>query len=1058
MSPQQKRLWMLQQSDGQIYESCCRLLLRGPLDRQRLQRSLSAIVTRHEILRTTFRRLPGMTIPAQVVEDSFDVDLPLQKSTPSGAVEPDKPKLETENSGAVLEQQPLLQVQLIGLSADEHELLISTPALCADFVTFTNLLSELSQAYAGPAYSSLGEALQYADVAEWQNQVLESTERTVGRDYWRDVSSSLPSVGRRLRREKSFSWSSRPVQIAPDLARKILGLAERAGVVAESVLLACWQILLWRLNLEDEIAVGVYSAGRNYEELVRALGLFAKYLPVTCHLESASKFSDVLNVTHRRLADMRMFEEHYILAGETAGDEATVPRLFAYGFDFLPWPESRAVEGLVISMKEADARFERFDLKLCCVHKGADLAITLEHDPAVFNRSEVAFIAEQMAELLKSVVDQPTRAIRDLNMLSEFEREKLMIEWNHPPAERVSRPLVHEMFDRQVKRKPNALAVICGNEQLSYGELDERARQLAAYLRQLGVGTESRVAICMRRTVSLVVAVLGVLKSGAAYLPLDPSFPQKRLNFMIEDASAEILLTEESLHLAFEAPGAKVIRLDTDWLKIVGVNDPQSIDANRVDPENSAYLIYTSGSTGNPKAVLIEHRQLANYVHSVVERLELESVNGMGNVSTLATDLGNTAIFSSLCSGGCLHLVPQALVNDAGLFWAYVERHKIEALKIVPSHLALLLEDADEQRLVSLNLLVLGGEAAEWELIDRVRKLNPRCRVFNHYGPTETTIGVLTYNVREAEPAGESTAIPLGKSLRNVTAYVLDARMRLVNVGMAGELYIGGAAVGRGYFGRADLTAERFVPNPFDLARGGGRLYRTGDMARFRADGNIEFLGRLDNQVKIRGHRVELGEIEAALRQYPTVRAAVVRNGVGSSPGGSLTGYVVLENNSDEQDLGPALRHFLEDRLLQHMIPSAFVILDRLPLTASGKIDFASLPPPVSDTHYVAPRSRVEEIMAGIWQQVLGVERVGVFDNFFDRGGHSISATRLVTRVRQAFQVDIEVVSVFESPTIASFVVALAQRLVEQAPADQVTDLIDELEASDAPSARLQRL
>jgi amino acid adenylation domain-containing protein len=690
------------------------------------------------------------------------------------------------------------------------------------------------------------------------------------------------------------------------------------------------------------------------------------------------------------------------------------------------------------------------------MHKGVDLSLTLEHDPAVFGPLEVAFIAEQMAELLKSAVDQPMGAIRDLNMLGEFERGKLTVEWNHRPAGRVSGPLVHEMFDRQVKRKPNAVAVMCGNEQLSYVELDERARLLAVYLRQLGVGRESRVAICMRRTVSLAVAVLGVLKSGAAYLPLDPSFPQKRLNFMIEDASAEILLTEESAQLAFEADGAKVICLDTDWLKIVGVNDPQSINANIIAPENSAYLIYTSGSTGNPKAVLIEHRQLANYVHSVVERFELESVRGMGNVSTLATDLGNTAIFSSLCSGGCLHLVPQALVNDADLFWAYVERHKIEALKIVPSHLASLLEGVAEQRRMPLNLLVLGGEAADRELIDRVRKLNPRCRVFNHYGPTETTIGALTYNVREAEPSDESTTIPLGRPLRNVTAYVLDERMQLVNVGMAGELYIGGAAVGRGYFRRVDLTAERFVPNPFDLAGGGSRLYRTGDMARFRADGNIEFLGRLDNQVKIRGHRVELGEIEAALRQYPTVRTAVVRKG--ADPSGSLIGYVVLENKSDEQDLGPALRHFLEDRLPQHMIPSAFVILDRLPLTASGKIDFNSLPPPVSDTHYVMPRSRVEEIMADLWQHVLGVERVGVFDNFFDRGGHSISATRLVTRVRQAFQVDIEVASVFESPTIASFVVALAQRLVEQSSADQVTDLIDELEAADAPSARLQRL
>jgi len=1041
ISPQQKRIWLLQQADSRIYRAGCRLLLRGPLDLQRLRQSLDAIVARHEILRTSFRRLPGMTFPVQVVDDSIKFDL---TTYGPGQLPPELEREllqeEAENSPLSLEQHPLLQFRLTELSTEQHELQMSAPMLCADFVTFVNLSDEFAAAYTDPKAFSLRSALQYADIAEWQNQVLESGEKNVGHDYWANVSVTSPSsTPQRKPRTKRGSWLSRAVEIDPDLARKIISVADQSSTSVESILLSCWQILIWKLNLEREVTVGVYSTGRNYEELGAAFGLFAKYLPFKSRPDPPMRFSDLLETTQRQLAEMRMVEEYWAWPQETTFDEAAAPLWLAYGFDFFSWPESRKAAGLVISISDVYTRCDRLDLKLSVVQREKDLTAKIEYDAAAFGDLDVAFIAEQIRELIKNAVDSIETCIRELRTLGEFECHKLTVEWNQSPAVHCAKPLVHELFEQHAKRNPHAVAVSCGNEELSYGELHRRSDLLAAHLRRSGLGAESCVAICLRRSVTLVVALLGVLKSGAAYLPLDPACPPKRLNFIIQDAAAGVLLTEHSLRTAFEPGVAEMICLDGEWSQLAALNDEAMAPVANVAPESSAYLIYTSGSTGNPKAVVIEHRQLANYVHSLVERCDLDRTTGMASVSTLATDLGNTAIFSALATGGCLHLVPQAVANDAELFWTYVEGKKIEALKIVPSHLALLLDGVSEvSSRFPLKLLILGGEAAEKQLIDRVRELNPDCRIINHYGPTETTIGVLTCDVRNTNPDGEFSSPPLGRPLGNVTAYVLDAEMRPAGVGMAGELYIGGTTVGRGYLKRPDLTADRFVPNPFELTRGGDRLYRTGDRARFRADGNIEFLGRMDRQVKIRGHRIELGEIESTLRESSQVRSAVVINHSDSGSEAKLTAYVLLHNDHKKQDPKPALRRFLEDRLPQHMIPSAFVVLDRMPLTASGKIDMARLPLPVSDAGYVAPRSPVEETMAEIWRDVLGIDRVGVFDNFFDRGGHSISAARVVTRVRQAFHVDTEVVSIFQAPTIASFVVVLAQRLVETVTPDQL--------------------
>ena len=1266
ISPQQKRLWSRQQRDGeQSYGASCKFLIKGPLNRQQLAESLQTVVERHEILRTAFHYLPGMTIPVQVVEGSG---------------------------------YRALQKELTTISADEHELLIRLPALCADFQTFANLLRELSETYeSAPLSSGRGQDLQYADLSEWQNELMESSEASAGREYWRGDKQRRAKLS--FERESSASFSPREltITIGSELVSKIDRLAARG----EIVLLCCWQILLWRLAGNQQVTIGTYASGRNYEELEQAYGLFARYLPFTGSLDEQLSFEQILSKAVQQLDEMRLWQDHYILESD----------FFSYGFEFVEWPQSYTIAGVTFSLADVRISFDRFNLKLGCVRKSDQLELDFNYDSKVFTESEVEVMSRTFVTLLESAVSGPAVSISELNMVDAAERQKLLFDWNDRRAEVETRPIVHELFEQQVERRPQDVSVVCGAESLTFAELNERANRLAAHLQQLGVGPECRVGIYLNRSARMITAVMGILKTGGSYVPLDPAAPRQRLNFMIEDAGVRVLVTEAALRDDF---GLQTVCLDTELVS--APYTPPTISG-----ENAAYVIYTSGSTGRPKAVVIEHRQLANYIHAINERFEFESREAIASVSTLATDLGNTAIFPSLCGDGCLHLVPQELIADADLFWSYLQQHAIDCVKIVPSHLTALL--AGSPGSIPLRCLILGGEASRWELIDRIHELNPECRIFNHYGPTETTIGALTYAVKNFEATSN---VPLGRPLRNVTAYILDAQQRPVPVGVEGELYIGGAGVGRGYLGRPELTAERFIPDLYSNSPG-ERLYRTGDRARFRVDGNIEFLGRIDNQVKVRGYRIELGEIEAVLRQHPGVREAAVTARADERGNVSLVGYVVpeihaapriagrpryalpngmsilhfnqnetdylfdeifvhrsylkhgvqlkpgacvidaganigmfslfashefdarvfafeplkpifdvLKINSDlygcnvkvfgcglsdrerseaftfyprhtvmssmsayadareemevikrhmrhqlqqgadgmetllqqADDLLPeqfngetysaqlrrlsdvireeqieridllkvdvqraeldvlrgiddadwakieqvvvevhgsrrdeiaalleahdfavdieqesflrgtdrynlyarkhqvsepvskmasprsvepiitsaALRHHLEDKLPQYMIPSAFVILEKMPLTASGKLDTSALPEPhQSDDGYVAPRTPIEELLADIWRQVLRVERVGIRDNFFDLGGHSLLATQLISRIRESFGIEVPLLKVFEASTVEKFAVAIVQLQIEQVDSQELAELLQEL-------------
>lgn len=574
---------------------------------------------------------------------------------------------------------------------------------------------------------------------------------------------------------------------------------------------------------------------------------------------------------------------------------------------------------------------------------------------------------------------------------------------------------LHPLIEEQAKRTPDRVALRFEQQRLTYGELDRRANQLASHLRRVGVGPEVLVGLFVERSLDMVVGILGILKAGGAYVPMDTSYPQERLAFMLSDASLTLLLTQSSLLAKLPGGAAQVVCLDEfDWKGSQAATQSEA----RARPEHLAYVIYTSGSTGRPKGVCIEHRSIVNYVLGVAHRLQLEPGMNHATVSTIAADLGNTVIFPALATGGCLHVISQERAESQALLSDYFSRERIDVLKIVPSHLAALQSGRNPEEVMPTSRLILGGESSRLERIEGLRALAPKCKIYNHYGPTETTVGVLTYPVGAQLPSTRSGTLPLGRPLPNSRIYLLDGDGQPVPSGEQGELCIGGRGVARGYLNRPELTAEKFVPDPFSPDPC-ARLYRTGDLARCLPDGNIEFCGRIDHQIKLHGYRVELGEIEAALREQGDVQDAVVLVREDESGDKQLVAYVAPKRAEQA-----TLREYLKARLPKYMVPSAFALMDKLPLTLNGKIDRQALAAlsfeniePARDL--VGPQTETEKALAAIWTRLLKVQSIGIHDDVFDLGAHSLLAMKALSQIREVFEVSLSLRNLFEQPTIA---------------------------------------
>jgi amino acid adenylation domain-containing protein len=1041
LSSQQERLWRLMQlDDAKHYCAQSAILLEGALDKDQLRRSVENVVGRHEILRTVLVHPGELVVPLQVVKDNF---APTWRET----------NIVRNSIEDLLEEEwnetgDALRICLVELDPNKHVLIATLPALCADRRSLSIIYDELIDGYASSSSDQTGEILQYADYAAWQNELLaedDKEENSSNTAYWRKrlqqsiSGASLPFEGSemdaRTEPRVSFSLDSAESKLIDDVAR-------RYEVSRSVVLLACWQTLLWRLTGEPEGVVGCEFDGRNFSELEGAAGLFARFLPVRVELNDRTRFNEHVTRLQQVVREATERQQYFTF------DAATLST-YSHVFAFNEMPPPRAAAGISFSVIDQRALFEPFKLGLFCNAASDALAVEFRHDPRVFDEQSMRRLASSFEVLVRNAANNPEARISSYPLLSEEDRQRLLIEFNQADSPAVvDDKCFHQIFTEQAVLTPDTDALVYEGRRLTYTDLNKRANQLAHRLQKLGVGPESPVVLLLDRSPEMIVATLGVLKAGGAYVPLDTLQPKERLSLMLQNARPAAVVTHSNY--VDVVGGWPTLLLDTDSLDDESAENP----AGNTTASNLMYVIYTSGSSGVPKGVAVEHRQLINYLHAIQEKLKLPAGASYATVSTFGADLGHTAIFPALASGGTLHIMSQERISDPEAMASYFQEHRIDCLKIVPGHFAALLSCSNPAHVLPRRLLVVGGEASPREGATQVQTLNRDLRILNHYGPTETTVGVLTWEV--TQDGQWTSTLPLGRPLRNTRAYVLDANLLPAPIGVPGELYVGGDNVTRGYLNQPDLTAERFIPDPFS-AEPGARFYKTGDMVRFLSEDTIEFLGRKDQQIKIRGYRIEPGEIEAQLELHPDVREAIVIPREDQPGEKRLVAYVAAAAPSLQVN---DLRSHLAERLPEYMLPSSFVLLSALPRTPNGKIDRQALPAPAEaeDTElFVAPRTAVEAALAGIWAELLGVEEIGVKNSFFELGGHSLMAMQLLSRLRGTFQLELPLRVVFEAPTIAELALALVRSEVRPGQVERIAAITAELEgmSSEAVSEML---
>src|SRR5579884_853998 len=1021
LSPQQQQLWLLGPEWTAAWSQCA-VELPASCGDDDVRSAVAQVVARHEALRTLFRRRAGMRHPSQLVQETLEPGWSVRQENGELTDERIAELLEAEAAQpADVEQGPVVQALLVRAPSSSL-LVLSVAGACADARSLALVARELCVLLGLDSGAALADdPLQYADYAEWRNGLLaeDEPEAAEGRRHWDEAS---PQAGPRVLFARDAaptdpaSW--RAVAVPLDPGDVVRGAA--AGRVSEPIFVeACWHACLARLSGEAEPAVLVGTSGRAHEDLLDAVGGFSTQLSARASVESTVTMAELVDRTKRLRSLVERFADY-----ADADRLAAVFEPPAVAFAALELP---ALPGA--TLRACVDRPGPLALELVWTTAGEERRAELRYDPAVVDRSDAEQAAQHLAQIVAQSAQDPTLAVEELALETDRPRDLAAGRSSAPDA------VVHELFEQRAAARPDAVAVAAGDVSLTYEELDAAANRLARRLVEHGVGPDVPVGLCMDRSVDAIVGLLAILKAGGAYVPLNFEHPPARLLHQLEETGAPVLVTQEALLERLPELACAVVCVDREADAASG-SGAENLDVD-VRPENLVYVMYTSGSTGQPKGVAVTHRNLAGYAAAIRERL-LEGADealSFATVTSLSTDLGTTSVFAALTSGGRLELVPPEVAMDGDAFAAYCAARPIDVLKITPSHLRALLAGTDAagtKARLPRRWLVCGGEALSWQLVDTIVAGAAECRVLNHYGPTETTVGACAYEVDARAPRLSAT-VPVGRSLAHVRAAVLDSRLRLLPPGVPGELCIGGEGVARGYLGQPEQTAAVFVPDPF--ADGEARLYRTGDRARFLPDDTIEFLGRLDAQVKVRGYRVEPGEIEAALLAHPKVTQAAVAAVEGADGELMLVAYVV----SSEQPPVEELQALLRESLPAYMVPTRFVRMDALPFTGSGKIDRRALPDPAqveSERAYVAPRTPLEEGLAQIWAELLGVERVGVHDDFFALGGHSLLATQVVIRIRNAYT-DIPLHSLFDFPTVAGLAeVVLERELAAEVPAD----------------------
>ncbi len=1048
LSPQQRQLW-LRQPAGTTFRAQCAVLLEGSLKIEALQKALEIVIERHEILRTTFQRQPGMTVPLQVIGESYvpswrTVDL-TQMSRQDQTARVEEEFRRERDEPFDLAAGPTLRVVLLSLSASEHVTLIGLPALCADAWTLKNLVDELNRCYAAAVRDEdiAQEVVQYLQFSEWQHHVSESTEdyAAAGRSYWRNQGQAAPPLRLPIETQPgpntTFAPATLTLPLDPRLNSRIEAVATAYEADVSDFILSSWLTLLWRLSGQSDISVSTLISGRKLEELDQALGLFVLSVPLRAHVSANMRLSEILRAVHEAVHGAKEWQEYY--TGEADTDLGQ-----AISFSCVELGKKLRAEEVNFSLQKLHVRTGDHKLRLSYVTGEQTLAVELEFDTRAYEREAIERLGRHFEVLIKSAIANPEAAVGELEILADKDLQQLIVSFNQTEAEYPREDCIHQLFEAQVRRSPENVAVVFGDQHWTFAEVNQQANQLAHYLRSKGVGPETCIGISLERSEKMVVGLLGILKAGAAYIPLDPDYPGERLSFMLQDAAVPVLLTQQRLAQRFTELQAELICLDADWDRIAEEN-PENLESGATK-DNLAYVIYTSGSTGRPKGVMIPHQGLVNYLNWCVEAYQV--ADGCGSLvhSSIGFDLTITSLFAPLLAGRSVLLLPEN-PGIEGLAAVLREGSDFSLIKITPAHLEAVGQVLPAAEIAGrTRVLVIGGEALWAESLSLWREFAPVTRIINEYGPTETVVGCCIYEI----PAGTSISgpVPIGSPIANTQIYLLDQHLRPVPIGVPGELYIGGDGLARGYLNRPDLTAEYFIANPFGR-KPGERLYKTGDLARRLRNGEIEYLGRLDGQVKIRGFRIELGEIEAVLLSHSSVRQSVVLAREDAPGDKRLVAYIVAR-----EGVAPApgeLRTYLQQKLPDYMLPFAFVLLEEMPLTQNGKVDRSALPEPDHSNRKieaapVAPRTALEEVIARMWADLLKVEQVGIHDDFFELGGHSLLATRLVSRSNEAFRLQLPVQIIFETPTIAGMVESMLREEKSPGSLEEIALFLKELD------------
>src|SRR5215213_4226069 len=1039
----QQRLWFIDQlqPDSSAYNMPAALRLTGPLKVDALERCLDEVVRRHEVLRTTFTLGPDRQ-PVQVVAPESGHSLRVEdlSALPEAGREPEAVRLATDEAQRPfdLARGPLLRTRLLRLSAEDHVLLLTMHHIVSDGWSMGVLVREVGaiySAYARGLESPLAELpIQYADFAVWQREWLRGAALEEQLAYWRaQLGGELPVLQLPTDHARppvqSYRGGQVPFALGKDLSERLKHLAHGEGATLFMLMLAAFQVLLRRHTGQEDILVGSPIANRNHAETEPLIGFFVNTLVLRTNLGGNPTFRELL----RRVQQMALGAyAHQDLPFEKLVEELHPDRDLSrnplvqviLALQNAPMGDLE-LEGLSARPQEFESDVVKFDLELHVYDLPDGLAGLLAYNASLFERETVSRLIEHFTTLLEGIAADPDRRIGDLPLLTTHERRRLLS--LHDNARRDTPPAgtIHRLFEAQAARTPDAPALESGGASLSYRELNRRADRLARRLRALGVGPEVRVGLVLERSAEQIVGLLGVLKAGGAYVPVESSAPRERVRYVLADAGVRVLVTQGAgLGEEVCAGGVEIVEMGAEDVgrepggdvEIDGEAAARAVEGG-VDGANAAYVIYTSGSTGRPKGVVVSHASLVNSVLAPYA----ESVERVGSslmLMSYAFDGSMLGIFYPLCQGGLLSLPREGEQADPSRVARLIAEKGITYACVVPSFYKLLLEQARPEQLRTLNVVHVAAEAVPPKLVERHFQLLPEVQLVNIYGPTEATVWCCSYEFRAHEAL---PPVPIGHPSHGMQAYVLDEYLQPAPVGVAGELYAGGAGVARGYLNRPGLTAERFVPHPFG-DEPGARLYRTGDRVRVLPSGEMEYLGRLDHQVKVRGYRIELGEIEAVLARQDGVReaAAVVRE---DEPGDKrLVGYVAAHEG--RQLSAVELRERLQRELPDYMVPSAFVLMDKLPQTSSGKVNRLALPAPETSRDalaesFVAPRTPIEELLARVWGEVLKVEGVGVNDDFFALGGHSLLATQLVSRVRESFAVELPLRALFERPTVA---------------------------------------